>query len=403
MMEPRIRAWYRIASPLPAARAAEIIAGEQSTGTFTRIPGETDELRERHGARVESIEQAGDSASDVEISWPLANMGPSLPNLLAAVSGNLWELKPFTAMRLLDLELPTAFLDRYCGPQFGVAGTRGLCGVYGRPVIGTIIKPSVGLTPDVTAEIVRDLVEGGIDFIKDDELQSDGPHCPFAERLAAVMRVIDKAADRTGKKVMYAANITGEIDDMLRRHDQVVAQGGTCVMVSIHGVGLAGLAALRRHCAVAIHGHRNGWGLMGRSRDFSMSFVAWQKIWRLAGVDQLHCNGIANKFWEPDESVIASASECLKPMFNVPGRGCEVLPVLASGQTARQAPATYAALGTTDLLFAAGGGIMAHPGGTAAGVRSLHQAWQAAVEGVPLETYAATHPELRQALDRFQP
>jgi len=402
-MEQRIRARYRIETPLPAAQAAEVIAGEQSTGTFTRIPGETDELRRRHGAHVESVTKTGDSWSDVELSWPLSNMGPSLPNLLAAVSGNLWELKQFTGLHLLDLQLPPEFLERYRGPQFGVAGTRRLCGVYGRPVIGTIVKPSVGLTPEATAEIVRKLVEGGIDFIKDDELQSDGPHCPFHERLAAVMRVINDHAGRTGKKVMYAANITGEIDEMLRRHDQVVAQGGTCVMVSIHSVGLPGVAALRSHSAVAIHGHRNGWGLLGRSRDIAVSFVAWQKIWRLAGVDQLHCNGIANKFWEPDESVIASARECLRPMFDVPGRGCEVMPVLASGQTARQAPATYAALGVTDLLFAAGGGIMAHPGGVEAGVRSLHQAWQAAVAGVPLETYAATHAELRAALDRFKP
>src|SRR5262249_26847504 len=126
-----------------------------------------------------------------------------------------------------------------CGPQFGVEGTRRQCGVYGRPVIGTIIKPSVGLTPEATAEVVRSLVDGGIDFIKDDELQCDGPHCPFEERVKAGMRVIAGHADRTGKKVMYAANITGEIDDMLRRHDRVVALGGTCVMVSIHSAGLA--------------------------------------------------------------------------------------------------------------------------------------------------------------------
>ena len=95
-MEQRIRARYRMETSLPAAQAAEAVAGEQSTGTFTRIPGETDELRERHGARVESVVQVGDLASEVEISWPLSNMGPSLPNLLAAVGGNLWEMKQFS-------------------------------------------------------------------------------------------------------------------------------------------------------------------------------------------------------------------------------------------------------------------------------------------------------------------
>ena len=400
-MEERIRARYAIRTALPPARAAEVLAGEQSTGTFTRVPGETDELRERHGARVESITEAGDSTHEVEVSWPLSNLGPSLPNLLATVAGNLWELKQFSGLRLLDLNLPQAFAERYPGPQFGVAGTRRLSNVYGRPVIGTIIKPSVGLTPEATAELVRRLAEGGIDFIKDDELQCDGPHCPFDERLAAVMRVLHEQADRTGKMVMYAANITGEMDEMLRRHDRVVAAGGTCVMVSIHSIGLPALVGFRRHSAVPIHGHRNGWGLLGRSRDFAVSFVAWQKLWRLAGVDHVHCNGIANKFWEPDESVIRSARECLKPMFAIPGKGCEIMPVFSSGQTARQAPATYAALNSTDLIFAAGGGIMAHPGGVAAGVRSLQQAWRAAVEGIPLETYAAAHPELRAALDRF--
>ncbi|HEV2445296.1 MAG TPA: RuBisCO large subunit C-terminal-like domain-containing protein, partial [Candidatus Sulfopaludibacter sp.] len=230
----------------------------------------------------------------------------------------------------------------------------------------------------------------------------DGPHCPFEARLRAVMRVLRDHRDRTGKMVMYAANITGEIDEMLRRHDQVAAAGGTCVMVSVHSIGLPALAALRRHAAVAIHGHRNGWGLLGRSPALGVSFVAWQKLWRLAGLDHVHCNGIANKFCEADDSVVASARECLTPMFDIPGKGCEIMPVFSSGQTARQAPATYTALGSADLIFAAGGGIMAHPGGIAAGVRSLHQAWQAAVDGIPLEEYAADHPDLRAALDRFK-
>ena len=202
---------------------------------------------------------------------------------------------------------------------------------------------------------------------------------------------------------MYAANITGEMDELLRRHDQVVEAGGACVMVSMNSIGLPALVALRRHSTVAIHGHRNGWGMYGRSPAIGMSFIAYQKLWRLAGVDHMHVNGIANKFCEPDDSVIASARECLTPMFDVPGKGCEILPVFSSGQSARQAPETYKALGSTDLLFACGGGIMAHPAGIAAGVRGLQQAWEAAVQGIPLEDYAAGHPELKSALARFAP
>ena len=116
----------------------------------------------------------------------------------------------------------------------------------------------------------------------------------------------------------------------------------------------------------------------------------------------MHVNGLGNKFCESDESVIASARECLTPMFDVPGRGCEIMPVFSSGQSAKQAPGTYRALGTTDLIFAAGGGVMAHPGGVGAGVRALRQAWEAAARDVPIGDYAQTHAELRQALETFQ-
>ena len=421
-MDDRIRARYSIETAFPLAQAAEIMAGEQSTGTFIRVPGETDELRERHAARVEEIRELDAVASpslpgaglpkrlqgppvyrraEVELSFPLSNMGPSLPNLLATVAGNLFELKPFSGLRLIDIKLPPAFLNRYAGPQFGIAGTRELSQVYGRPLIGTIIKPSVGLPPEATAGMVESLAAGGIDFIKDDELQCDGPHCPFSDRLTAVMRVINDHADRTGKKVMYAANITGEIDQMLERHDQVLRAGGTCVMVSMNSIGLPGLVALRRECRLPIHGHRNGWGMYGRSLAIGMSYIAYQKFWRLAGVDHMHVNGIENKFCESDDSVIASARECLTPMFDVPARGCEIMPVFSSGQSARQAPATYRALGSTDLIYACGGGIMAHPDGVAAGVQSIRQAWDAAVSGIALTEYAESHPELHTALTKF--
>lgn len=418
----RIWAIYRIETAYPLAEAAATMAGEQSTGTFLRVPGETDELRAQFAAQVEGIEEtetaerpslpgaglpkgappdAPRRTAMVTLSWPLHNIGPSLPNLLATVAGNLFELKPFSGLKLLDLGLPPAFLERYRGPQFGVAGTRRLTGVYGRPVIGTILKPSIGLTPEATAAQVQTLAEAGIDFIKDDELQSDGPHCPFRARAAAVLAVLERHAGRTGKNVMYAANITGDLDQMLERLDLLHSLGGSCAMVSMNSIGLPAMAVLRRSAHIAIHGHRNGWGMLGRSPALGMSFIAFQKFWRLAGVDHTHVNGLRNKFCEADESVIASARACLEPMFPPPHAGCEIMPVFSSGQTALQAPDTYAALGGVDLIYAAGGGIMAHPGGAAAGVRSLRQAWEAAAEGLPLAKYAETRPELRSALEMF--
>jgi ribulose-bisphosphate carboxylase large chain len=313
------------------------------------------------------------------------------------VAGNLFELKPVTGLRLLDIRLPHEFGTAYPGPRFGIAGTRRLAGVEGRPLIGTIIKPSVGLGPEETASLVDELCRAGIDFIKDDELQSDGPACPFDRRVEAVMRVINDHAQRTGKKVMYAFNLTGDLDQMRRRHDTLLAHGATCMMASLNSVGLAGMIELARFGQLPIHAHRNGWGYLSRHPLLGWSYVAWQKIWRLAGADHMHVNGIGNKFAESDESCVASARACLMPMFD--DKPCTVMPVFSSAQSPRQAPATYQAINSTDLIVTAGGGIMAHPLGTAAGVAAMREAWEAALAGVPLSEFARMRPNLQRALE----
>ena len=318
---------------------------------------------------------------------------------MATVAGNLFELKQLSGLRLLDIRLPASFADAYPGPKFGISGTRRLSGVAEGPLIGTIIKPSIGLTAEETATIVKSLCDAGIDFIKDDELQSDGARCPFDERVRSVMRVINASADRMGRKAMYAFNITGDLDQMRRRHDRVLEEGGTCVMVSINSVGPVGMIELGRFASAPIHAHRNGWGYLSRAPMLGWSFTAWQKIWRLAGADHMHVNGIANKFSEPDDSVVESARACLTPLF--PERPALAMPVFSSGQTVRQVAPTYAALGATDLIFAAGGGVMAHPDGPAAGVASLREAWQAAITGSTLDRHAQRHPSLARALEAF--
>lgn len=173
-------------------------------------------------------------------------------------------------------------------------------------------------------------------------------------------------------------------------------------MASMNSIGLPAMKALRAHSELPIHGHRNGWGMLGRSPALGMSFIAYQKLWRLAGIDHTHVNGIDNKFCEENASVIASARECLTPMFEPPLPGCEVMPVFSSGQTAKQAAATFEALGSTDLMYAAGGGILAHPGGPGDGVKALLQAWEAAVAGVPIAEAAKQQPELAAALGAFK-
>lgn len=414
--DARFEADYLIETAYAPAEAAEAMAGEQSSGTFLPVPGETPELKARAAARVERLEDLGpadgpslpgaarpDGAhrrARVTLSWPLANIGPSLPNLLATIAGNLFELKQFSGLRLLDVRLPDAFAHANPGPAFGVEGTRRLSGVHDRPLIGTIVKPSVGLTPEDTAALVAELCEAGIDFVKDDELQADGPGCPFEARARAVMEVVDRHADRTGKKVMVAFNLTGEVDEMRGRHDLVRDLGGTCVMASLNAVGITGLLALRRHAELPIHAHRNGWGALSRHPALGFDYVAWAKIWRLAGADHMHVNGLRNKFSEGDESVIASARSCLEPMFE--GKPCTVMPVFSSGQSVLQVPDTLAFLGRPDLIFAAGGGIMAHPMGPVGGVAAIRAAFAAAAAGISLQAAAREDTALAAALGHFR-
>ncbi|WP_159881706.1 ribulose-bisphosphate carboxylase large subunit family protein [Paenibacillus puerhi] len=416
MSEERVIASYLVETPYTLEHAAAVIAGEQSTGTFTAVPGETDELKERYGARVEGIEALGEAGEPslpgskpparhdgkfrrgvVRVSFPLHNFGPSIPNLLSAVAGNLYELQELSGLRLLDLELPEAFGALYPGPKFGIEGTRRLTGVTGRPILGTIVKPSIGLTPEQLSELVMKLALAGMDFIKDDELNGNPPFAPLAAKVQAVMEAVERAADKTGKKLMYAFNITGDIDELRRNHDTVVKAGGSCVMVSVMSIGLSGLAYLNTFSEVPIHAHRNQWGMLTRSPLLGMEFTAFQKLCRLAGADQLHVNGLNSKFYESNESVIRSMEACTAPLLG----GYQTMPVVSSMQWAGTAAPTYEALRSVDVMHLAGGGMLAHPDGPAAGFASMQQGWEAAVQGIPLDVYAADHPELLRAIGKY--
>jgi ribulose-bisphosphate carboxylase large chain len=408
------RATYLIETPFPLEQAAEVLAGEQSSGTFVRVAGETDDLRLRSRAVVQSIEQTGisDTASlpnaflarrgvqgpfrqaIITVSFPVDNVGANLPTLAATVGGNIYDLGEMTGVKLLSLDLPPDYVRLFDAPRHGVRGTRTLTGRDSGPVLGTIIKPNVGMAPEETARVVAGLCEAGVDFIKDDEVMANPPHSPLARRVEVVMRVINDHAQRTGRKVMYAFNISDDLDAMRGHAARVEAAGGTCVMASLNWCGFSAIQALRRTTPLALHGHRNGMAMMSRHPALGIAFPAYQVLWRLAGVDQLHVNGLGGKFYEDDDSVIASARACLAPMAGDDA----VMPVFSSGQWAGTVPPTFAALGSEDLIFLSGGGILGHPNGAAAGVQSIRDAWEAAAAGVPLPEFARDRPALAQAL-----
>ncbi|RYF79564.1 MAG: ribulose 1,5-bisphosphate carboxylase, partial [Comamonadaceae bacterium] len=278
MSTERIHASYLIETPFAPEAVAEVMAGEQSCGTFKRVEGETDALRERARANVERIEALETVASPslpnallerqgntgpwqrarVHLSFPVANIGANLPTLAATVAGNLYDLGESTGMRLETLQVPAAYRQRFEMPRVGIAGTRAVTGVVSGALVGTIIKPNVGFSAAETAELVGRLCAAGVDFIKDDEVCADPDHAPLAERVPAVMAVVREHQQRTGKHVMVAFNITDEVDAMRRHADLVQREGGSCVMASLNWCGYSAIQALRRHTPLALHGHRNG-------------------------------------------------------------------------------------------------------------------------------------------------
>lgn len=412
-----VEAEYLIETPLDPRDVAEVIAGEQSSGTFVKVAGETRELRARAAARVLGVEEMASfqrpslssawveakglaapfRRARVRIAFPEDNIGENLPTLAATVSGNLYDLGEVTGLRLERLTLPATYRARFDFPAAGIAGTRERTAVRDRPFFGTIIKPNVGLRTEEIADLVEALCEAGVDFIKDDEVAADPIYAPLVERVPAVMKRVRDYRERTCRMVTVAFNVTDETDAMRRHADLVERTGGNCVMVSMNWVGLAALQTLRRATPLMIHAHRNGYGGWARHPALGISAEPYQTLYRLAGIDHVHVHGIGGKFADHRDEVAAAAAAACKPLADGE-REDRVLPVFSSGQWAGTLPATFEAVGSGDFMFLAGGGILAHPSGPSAGIQSLQQAWAAVMSGERLSRYAEGRPALAEAL-----
>lgn len=414
MTDEFIRVTYRIECAGDVEAMAAKIASDQSTGTFTELPGETEDIRRRFAARIESVRYLSPvdmpsfpqdasvgpfNRADVVIAYPLEAVGTDIAALMTVAVGGVFAVRGMSGVRVMDFHLPNAFAC-HPGPQFGIEGSRRLTGVKRGPIIASIIKPSLGLTPKESAEVVATLCEAGADFIKDDEKLMSPAYSPLQDRVAAIMPVIREHEQRMGKRVMYAFGISSaDPDVMMRNHDIVAEAGGNAAVININAIGHGGMSFLRKRSALCLHAHRNGWDILTRHPGLGMEFRAYQKIWRLLGVDQFQINGIGAKYWEPDDSFVQSFHDCMTPIFSDADRP---LPVVCSGQWGGQAVETYRRTGQTlDLMYLGGGGIHGHPMGPAAGIRAIRQAWEAAEYGLELADYAKVHPELAASLKKF--
>ncbi|MCW4054266.1 MAG: type III ribulose-bisphosphate carboxylase [Candidatus Bathyarchaeota archaeon] len=373
--------------------AAGGVAAESSIGTWTELTT-TQPYMAKLAACVFSME--GNSA---KIAYPieLFEQG-NMPNILSSVAGNVFGLKALKNLRLDDVKMPPKLVKSFKGPKFGINGIRSLLEVPERPLVGTIIKPKLGLKTKDHARVAYEAWAGGCDVVKDDENLSSQRFNPFEERIAKTLESRDKAEEETGERKVYMANITGETETMLKRAEYVLDQGGEYIMVDILTCGWSALQTLRdQNFKLVIHAHRAGHAAFTKNPKHGISMRVIAKVARVIGVDQLHVGTIVGKMSETKEEVLENIDALKMEMAGLKS----VLPVASGGLHPKLVPALIDNFGR-DFVIQAGGGIHGHTEGTFAGATAMRQAVDAMMEGNSLKEYAETHKELKAAMELWK-
>jgi len=390
-------------------QAAEAVAAESSIGTWTGLSTMQQRVLVRLQARVYSINK---STGTLKVAYPLDLFEPdNSSQILSDIAGNIFGMKEVAAIRLEDFDAPKKYLETFAGPAYGREGVRKMVGTASksarRPHLGTIVKPKVGLTPKEGAKVAYDSWAGGLDFVKDDENLTSHPFSRFEERIVRYLEARDRAEAETGSKKIYAPNITAPADLMLKRAELVKRHGGKCIMIDVVTAGLSSVQFIRhQNLKMFIHAHRAMYAAFARNPQHGMSMRVLAKLCRLCGTDQLHIGAMLGKM----EGAVPEVMQIHK---DINGDGAKTGPnhgawknikpvfsVCSGGLSPLQIPGLYKIIGD-EAVFQCGGGVHGHPNGTRAGAAAMCQSLQAAKYGVSLEKYAKTHPELRQALEKW--
>ena len=372
--------------------AAGAVAAESSVGTWTELT--TTKTVNRLAARVFSIIN---NEAKVAYSEELFEEG-NMPNVLSSIAGNVFGLRTIKNLKLLDLDLPSDLISRFMGPRFGIEGIRKILKIPKRPLVGTIIKPKLGLKTADHATVAYEAWVGGCDIVKDDENLSSQRFNPFEERVTKTLELRDKAQNETGERKVYMANVTAETKKMLKRAEFIVEHGGEYAMVDILTCGFSALQTLReQNLPIVIHAHRAGHAAFTKNPKHGISMRAIAKVARAIGVDQIHVGTVVGKMSETKHEVLENINALKIPMHGLK----RVLPVASGGLHPRLVPALMKTFGT-DVVIQAGGGIHGHKNGTVAGAKAMRQAVDGALKGEPIEEYSRNHRELRIALELWK-
>jgi len=373
------------------------VAAESSIGTWTKTSTEKSYMT-KLAAKVFYIKKIGKNSANIKIAYPndLFELG-NVPDIMSSIAGNVFGMKDVDGLRLNDIIFPKNIVQSFKGPKYGIEGVRKITGIKNRPLIGTIVKPKIGLNAKDHAQVVYESWIGGCDIVKDDENLTSQKFNKFEDRLKETMKMKEKAEKITGEKKMYLINITAETKEMLRRAKLVKNSGNEYVMVDIVTVGWSALQTLRdANLNLVLHAHRAGHAAFDKSTEHGINMKVIARIVRMIGLDQLHIGTAVGKMFETHEEVLENRKALVEDFYGLK----KVFPVASGGLEPLMIPDLYKIFGK-DVIMQFGGGIHGHPQGTIAGARAARQAIDAAMKNISLKEYAKTHKELKQALEKW--
>jgi Ribulose 1,5-bisphosphate carboxylase, large subunit len=404
-----IIATYFVETAAPdIVKYAAALADEQTTGTWVTVPGESNTIREKFGGKVVGIyetpdyetvvpEDVKDRRYIISIAYPAINIGTSIPMLLSTVIGNI---AAGGKLKLMDLTFPRSYIRKFKGPKFGIQGVRDILKVYDRPLVNNMIKPCTGWTPEEGAKMLYEAAVGGVDIVKDDELMAaNETFCPLEERVKACMAAVKRAYEETGEYTLYTVNITDDVSKLRDNALRAINAGANALMVNIYTVGYSAVKMLcdDPEINVPVLAHPDFAGAIYESCNSGITApVLMGKLARLSGADMAIITSPYGKFPVVREKYIRIAHMLRQELYDIK----PVLPMPGGGMYQGIVPKTISDLGV-DQAIASGGAIHGHPMGATAGARSIRQAIDASMKGIPLREYAKDHKELAAAIDKW--
>jgi ribulose-bisphosphate carboxylase large chain len=354
---------YFLESATSLRDAAWAVAVGQSIGNPSiRSRFETDSMINDHCCKIIADEKRLSSlkAGEVVVVFPMANWNQEddgVSQMLCHVMGGQLDIDIITKCHVLDISFPTGF--RWHKPKYGISGIRNYTGAFGKPILGGIVKPKTGLSPVQHLDVIKALVDGGVNFIKEDEILGSPGICPFDKRVPMIASYLD------GKKVIFAACVNGDPSAVMQRVKFAASEGLSAVHVNFWcGMGIyKDIRAM--DLPIFLFFQKSGDKVLSnRLHDYH---IRWNVICKLAGmmgVDFIHA-GMWGGYMSEDESELRTVMELLRSMDVMPSLSCGMHPGLVGAATKRFG---------TDYMANVGGAIHGHPGGILDGTAAMRQA-----------------------------